>query len=587
MAERIRLFEAIRKNNSSVATQLIARLDLNLTDEYGNTALHIASLKSRYELSMLLLENGADINIRNKEGYSPIDYAYKKGRHNIANLFLEKYSESITVATLCRSLLYIKDPDKRNNVIKHITEKVFSSIKANSKNTILSEEDKAVALNLFISEGSYDLVSILSNSKDKIICNTDIRPLPKFEINNIDWIPSPLSVASSSGNLDIFKLILTKVEDINIKDNLGKTPLHLACETGNIEIVNILLIRGSSIYIKDKNGNTPLSEACAHNHIDIVQLLIDQGASVDSNMLQRACDDGYFDIVQLLVNNGAHINIKDDYSCTPLEIAVSHNYKDITMLLLDNGADVQMKHGKGELPINIAIKNKFYGLVELLVSRGATVNSRNEYGNLPIIESIKDRDFSMVSTLINNGANLFLEDQNGEIPFFLLKELLVTFDKVDFSTRSNRFIMCNSCYKFYKLPDGELDRERIKVRCKCGHSFIFRPSLINNNQIANLPKKKKLQELEQNFINRSDEFSSKGQYSCTIPDGYLKKRTTISASVRREVWRRDQGKCTECGSREKLEYDHIIPVSKGGSNTVRNIELLCESCNRKKSNKIS
>lgn len=63
-------------------------------------------------------------------------------------------------------------------------------------------------------------------------------------------------------------------------------------------------------------------------------------------------------------------------------------------------------------------------------------------------------------------------------------------------------------------------------------------------------------------------------------------RQPIPKSVQREVWRRDEGKCTECGSKINLEYDHIIPLSKGGSNTARNIQLLCESCNRKKSNKI-
>jgi len=57
----------------------------------------------------------------------------------------------------------------------------------------------------------------------------------------------------------------------------------------------------------------------------------------------------------------------------------------------------------------------------------------------------------------------------------------------------------------------------------------------------------------------------------------------IPSSVKLAVWRRDNGKCVECGSKEKLEYDHIIPVSKGGSNTDRNIQLLCEKCNRKKS----
>ncbi len=58
----------------------------------------------------------------------------------------------------------------------------------------------------------------------------------------------------------------------------------------------------------------------------------------------------------------------------------------------------------------------------------------------------------------------------------------------------------------------------------------------------------------------------------------------IPKDVQREVWRRDMGKCVECSSQIRLEYDHIIPFSKGGSNTVRNIQLLCEKCNRSKHN---
>ena len=60
----------------------------------------------------------------------------------------------------------------------------------------------------------------------------------------------------------------------------------------------------------------------------------------------------------------------------------------------------------------------------------------------------------------------------------------------------------------------------------------------------------------------------------------------ISQSVKNTVWRRDMGRCVQCGSQERLEFDQIIPVSKGGSNTARNIQLLCERCNRRKGGNI-
>jgi len=64
------------------------------------------------------------------------------------------------------------------------------------------------------------------------------------------------------------------------------------------------------------------------------------------------------------------------------------------------------------------------------------------------------------------------------------------------------------------------------------------------------------------------------------------KRIPISQDVKDRVWNRDDGKCVQCGSNEDLEFDHIIPFSKGGANTYRNIQLLCEHCNRSKSAKL-
>ncbi len=60
----------------------------------------------------------------------------------------------------------------------------------------------------------------------------------------------------------------------------------------------------------------------------------------------------------------------------------------------------------------------------------------------------------------------------------------------------------------------------------------------------------------------------------------------IPKQIRKSVWQRDGGCCAQCGSRKRIDYSYIIPLSKGGSTTEGNIQLLCEQCNKKKHAKI-
>lgn len=60
----------------------------------------------------------------------------------------------------------------------------------------------------------------------------------------------------------------------------------------------------------------------------------------------------------------------------------------------------------------------------------------------------------------------------------------------------------------------------------------------------------------------------------------------ISEEMKDLVWNRENGRCRECDSNQNVEFDLIIPFSKGGSNTHRNIQLLCEPCKRKKLSKM-
>jgi tellurite resistance protein len=57
----------------------------------------------------------------------------------------------------------------------------------------------------------------------------------------------------------------------------------------------------------------------------------------------------------------------------------------------------------------------------------------------------------------------------------------------------------------------------------------------------------------------------------------------IPREVRQRVWQRFGGQCAECGAKQYLEFDHVIPVAKGGGNTDTNVQLLCRACNLKKS----
>lgn len=61
----------------------------------------------------------------------------------------------------------------------------------------------------------------------------------------------------------------------------------------------------------------------------------------------------------------------------------------------------------------------------------------------------------------------------------------------------------------------------------------------------------------------------------------------IDYDTRQFVWKRDGGTCCHCSAVEDLQFDHIIPRSRGGSGRAANVELLCGGCNNRKKTRLS
>ena len=55
----------------------------------------------------------------------------------------------------------------------------------------------------------------------------------------------------------------------------------------------------------------------------------------------------------------------------------------------------------------------------------------------------------------------------------------------------------------------------------------------------------------------------------------------IPQALKREIWRRDPGKCCNCGSQFAVEFDHLHPLALGGKSNPENLRLLCKSCNQR------
>jgi|GEM_PF-5170661 len=136
----------------------------------------------------------------------------------------------------------------------------------------------------------------------------------------------------------------------------------------------------------------------------------------------------------------------------------------------------------------------------------------------------------------------------------------------------------------------EKNKERIEER-RDYYTQYYRALKKNKEQREKDAEKEKIrkellakEKKKQLYNDVYNELKKEGKISGTTIDD--ERRESIPQDIMDKVWNRDGGKCVQCGSQKSLEFDHIIPFSKGGANTYRNLQILCKQCNIQKSDKI-
>ncbi|XP_026751581.2 ankyrin repeat domain-containing protein 27-like [Galleria mellonella] len=295
---------------------------INCVNESGNTPLHLASKWGYEGIARLLIENGAEPSLPNKNNKTAFDYAHNLKILNVLKSCTPNLYEYIHITSTDINTLNHKSDDSISLKLKKLYVKTN---KNNSSNAVenLKLIDRILQA---ISYGDVKLACFYMNINYEAFVDN---------ANSTKALCHPLCECTACKK----KCEACTDFEVNISDSFGFTPLHYAARYGLDELCNILLLNKANVNCVNKKGQTPLHLAVLNNHTIVIRTLLD---------------------------NGANINVIDSTGNTPLHDASEMGHIGATKVLLSYNPDTSMLNGSEKSSLAVAKDKVHLTIIDLI-----------------------------------------------------------------------------------------------------------------------------------------------------------------------------------------------------------------------------
>ncbi|KAH6975561.1 ankyrin repeat-containing domain protein [Ilyonectria destructans] len=381
------------------------RLDILSGGYKIDPALISAINHSNEQETRRLLESGADTEVIDDVGSTPLQLAALRGSATIVRLLLDhKADMTARVLGPGNTILQLAVSKQHLDVVKLLLEH-GAEVDTLALRAAVSSDNGPI-LELLLSHYPAGLTLTLDSDKTTLLHH-----------------------ASLKGIQATAKVLLSAGAPLEARDSTGSTPLHLAAESGHSALASLLLDSGASVHAQDSKLLTPLHKATNGGHTPTMALLLSHHAAVDAAVegltpLHVATLKSDEASIALLLNSGANPNSAfPNGGATALHIAVGSDKLSLLELLLRKGADPNPKATipKGQTPLHIAALDGKMESARTLLGWGADVDAAYEGdGQTPLHVAAARGGVDMVGLLVTTGgADFGRQTGEGDTAFSL------------------------------------------------------------------------------------------------------------------------------------------------------------------------